>query len=207
MPADIPGVRRLPIICLLLLLAPAAAAQVHGGGGVAVGEVQRHVDIVYYEVEGRTAGELARSLQQRGPTLGGKRFFGQTDWTINAAYEWHADVTGCRVQNLVVRLLVRITLPRWTPPPTAPQDLVAAWNRFVRALAAHEHNHRRLADEAAEAIRWDLATLRYASCATAAARAQKRVAAIIEDYSRRNRLYDARTSHGATEGAVWPPAR
>jgi predicted secreted Zn-dependent protease len=196
-------VRQITFIVVFLATTPWAVAQ--SNGSAHVGEVQRHVDIEYYAVEGATVGELARSLLERGPINNGSRYFGQTDWTINAEYEWIGDHTGCRIESLVVRVLVTLTLPRWDPPRNAPAELRSAWTGFARALTAHEHNHRRLAEEAADAIRWDLATLRYSDCRHSDERARQRVTGIIDEYSRRNRAYDEHTDHGGKEGALWPP--
>jgi predicted secreted Zn-dependent protease len=197
------AVRLLLFLTLLLLAAPLAVAQ-PGPQGL-VGRVDRHVDVIHYDVEGTTVAELAEALQARGPSLGGRRFFGLTQWTLNAEYTWAEGDTGCSVERLVVRVATTITLPRWQPPRGAPPELVQAWARFSRALETHEREHQRLAEEAAEAIRWELATFRLPSCANAEARARQVVATIVEDYNRRNEAYDQRTRHGVDEGAGWPP--
>jgi predicted secreted Zn-dependent protease len=195
---------RCPAILLLtLLLAPLAEAQSHAGAG----RVERHVETVYYDVEGATVEEIAQGLRQRGPLTAGERFFARTEWTINAEYVWAERDTGCTVEDPVVRVAITITMPRWRAPRGAPPELQGAWNRFERALEGHEQNHARLATEAAEAVRWELATLRFPHCTNAETRARQRVAAIIETYNERNRLYDRQTQHGVTEGAVWPPRR
>lgn len=199
--------RLLLTFALVLLLASEALAQRAAGGGTDVGRVERHLETVYYDVEGKTVAELAQALQARGPQTDGERFYGLTQWQLNAEYQWIETNAGCEIAAPVVRVAVTMTLPRWAPPRGTPAELVGAWNRFYRALEQHEHEHRRLAEEAADAIRWELATLRLPSCAQAEARAQQRVADIVQDYNRRNAQYDAQTRHGITEGAVWPPRR
>lgn len=198
---------RLYALTLLLLFIPEAVAQRAAGGGADVGRVERHIETVYYDVEGTTVAELAEALQRLGPQTEGQRFYGLTQWQLNAEYQWVESSGGCAIENPVVRVAVTMTLPRWTPPRGTPGELVGAWNRFARALEQHEHEHRRLAEEAAEAIRWELATLRLPNCTHAESRAQQRVADIVQDYNRRNARYDEQTRHGITEGAVWPPRR
>lgn len=195
-------------LVLLLFLAPfVAQAQTAAGGGAAVGRVDRHTEFRHYDVQGTSVEELTRSLLAHGPSAQGERFYGLTEWTLNAEYTWVERDTGCTIEDLVVRVLTVTTMPRWEPPRNTPPEFVQAWTRFIRALDGHEAEHRRLAEQAAEAIRWELATLRLPNCGAAEPRAQAMVAAIVEDYNERNRRYDARTHHGVTEGAVWPPRR
>lgn len=196
-------VRPLHLLFLAILLAPLAQSQ----PGAGTGHVERHLEVVHYDVEGATVDELAQGLRQRGPMTAGERFYARTEWTINAEYSWVERDTGCTIENPVVRVAITITMPRWRAARGAPPELLGAWNRFIAALDAHERNHARLATEAAEAVRWELATLRFPHCTNAETRARQRVADVIEVYNERNRQYDVQTQHGVTEGAVWPPRR
>jgi len=191
----------------LLLLAALLAVPASGVAQPRADGVERHVETVYYVVEGETMEQLAQSLRSRGPVMNGEQFFGRTEWTVNAEYQWVERDTGCRIENPIVRVAITITMPRWDPKRGTPPELLQAWSRFIDALAEHEDGHRHLADEAARAVSWELATLRYPHCTNAEARTRKRVAEIMEDYNQRNRDYDARTRHGLHQGAAWPPPR
>lgn len=192
---------------LLLLAAGTAAAQPDPPETARpdVGRLERRVDLVHYVVEGRTARELAASLRERGPRSGGHRFFGQAAWTLSAEYRWVQYGTSCHAEDLVVRVVTTLTLPQWDPPPGTDPALVAAWERFARALEAHERGHQRIIEEGAEALRAELASLRLVSCEGAEARARAIVDRIVGQVNDRNRRYDEQTHHGASEGAVWPP--
>ncbi len=201
------------LVPLALLLAATLALAQPGSrspalvvpGPPEVGTVERHVEEVYYDVAGETAGELARSLRARGPASEGQRFFGLTEWEVNAEYRWVGRATGCSVEDLTVRLAVTVQLPRWRPPLGASRPLRQAWRAFEAALAEHEAGHVRLADEAAEAIRWRLASFRTPTCEDAEAAARQAVGEIIEVYASRNDAFDRETRHGGTTGAAWPP--
>lgn len=188
----------------MVAAAPLASAQTfaYGGGG---GALESSIETVYYDVEGTSLNQIGQSLRQRGPVTGGKTFFGLTEWSLNTNYNWVERDTGCSIEDLVVRIGITITMPRWDAPAGAPHELLQTWNRFKHSLREHEHGHARLAQEAADAVRWELATLRYPTCANAEFRARQRVAEIVQEYNRRNEHYDRVTSHGTTEGAVWPP--
>lgn len=170
-----------------------------------VGVVETHVDLVYYDVQGETLQALAASLSERGPRQGGRRFFGLTEWEVNAEYRWVERPTGCGVEDIVVRVAITTHLPRRRSSGRAATRSDVAWERFVRDLDAHEAGHRTLAAEAGNAIRWQLVTLNRPTCQTMKREAERAIAEILNTYEARNRAYDRRTGHGRTQGAVWPP--
>ncbi len=171
----------------------------------AAGILERDVRTVYYDVEGLTPQELAQSLYDNAPLTDGQRFFGRTEWRISTEYAWASRGNVCSLRDLKVMVDVTITLPRWRPPAHASQDVVDDWRQFIDALTRHEHEHRRLAEEAAGAVQWELAALQARNCRSADRVARERVEAVMLHYQDRNHRYDLRTNHGVHEGAVWPP--
>jgi predicted secreted Zn-dependent protease len=197
-------VRILSVVLLLGLLSLSPArAQSHAK--TSVGVVRSHAEKVYYEVEGDTPHALAMQLDQRGPRARGQRFFGMTEWEVNAEYRWRERPNGCAIDELTVHVAVQTHLPRWRRPAHASSSLRGAWSRFLAALDGHEDGHRALAEEAAESIRRRLATLRTRTCRRIEAQAHREMLALLDEYERRNLAYDAETGHGRTQGAVWPP--
>ncbi len=197
------AVRLVRLLVLLLLLAPGARAQL--APDPEIGRVETAVDVVHYDLVGTTLQELAAALDARGPRQDGRRFFGLTEWEVNAEYRWTSRDTGCTMDDVVVRVAVRTTMPRWRPNgPVHPQTR-HAWERFVHALDAHERVHQDLATEAGDALRWRLVALREPTCHTMKRAAERTVADVLTEYEARNRAYDHRTGHGRTQGAVWPP--
>ena len=197
-------VRIFPAVLLLTLLSLASPrAQVLAQADVGV--IRSQTEKVYYDVEGDTPHAIAVQLGQRGPRARGQRFFGMTEWEVNAEYRWRERPTGCSIDDLTIRVAVQTHLPRWRRPAHAAPSLQGAWGRFLAALDQHEHGHRALAEDAAEAIRQRLASLRTATCARIEARAHREMEALLDEYERRNLAYDATTGHGRTQGAVWPP--
>lgn len=171
-----------------------------------IGTVQVHNETVYYDVEGYTAHTLLAGLTEHGPVVNGKRFFGLTEWEVNAEYRWVEHATRCSIDDLTVRVSVKTHLPQWRAPVEASFDTRAAWTQFVTALDEHEGGHRRLAEEAGEAIRWRLISLHTPTCDRIRGEAQRAVVAVLDEYDAHNRTYDAETGHGRTQDAVWPPA-
>ncbi len=195
--------RRSLSLLLLALLGPGLHAQPLAPASDA-GAVEVRSETVYYEVHGETAEALGAALAAHGPRIDGQGFFGLTEWEVSASYRWAARATGCAVDHLTVRVAVKTHLPRWHAPADASPAVVAAWHRFVAALDLHEQGHGHLAEEAAFAVRSQLAALRVPDCARMKGAVQRTVAAVMRAYDAHNRVYDAETGHGRTQHAVWP---
>lgn len=169
------------------------------------GIVSLRIEKVYYDVEGETPDALAAQLVRYGPQVRGKRYFGLTEWAVDAEYRWVRRPTGCSINSLTVRAAVQTHLPRWGRSATASRELRGAWDRFLHALDWHEHGHRALAEEAAEVIRVRLGALRAPSCAHLEVQAHREVITVLNEYETYNNAYDVATDHGRSQGAVWPP--
>ncbi len=194
------------LLALLLCLGASDAQAQPRESDPDIGTVQLHNETVYYDVEGRTPYTLLEHLTEHGPVVNGKRFFGLTEWEVNAEYRWKEHTTRCSIEDLTVRVMVKTHLPQWHPPAGTPFETRTAWDRFVRALDEHEDGHRRFAEEAGEAIRWRLISLHTPTCDRIREEAQRVVVAVLDEYDAHNRAYDAETGHGRTQDAVWPPA-
>lgn len=190
-----------PVLLALALCAHAALGQ----SDPEIGAVEMATQIVYYDVEGATAAELGASMSVQSPSKARPKFFGVTEWEVNAEYRWVERPTGCRIEDTVIRLLVRTHLPRWRPRGAVDPALRRAWGDFVRYLDVHEAHHRTLIGETGEALRWRLVSLREPTCATIEAAADRVIEAALGDGQEKNEAYDRETGHGQTQGAVWPP--
>ncbi|MDX1419410.1 MAG: DUF922 domain-containing protein [Rubricoccaceae bacterium] len=194
------------LVLLALVAAPLARAQGYGGGtDPQQGVVRAEVVHRYYDVEGRSESDLLQGMLHQGPEWEGRRFFGLTTSDVRYVYNRIPTATGCDLANIVVTTTVTIVLPRWQPPRGTPYMLERDWRRFERTLRAHEDGHRRLLEEEAEQIRLALAGLRTARCDEVDRVAQREVTRVRQHFGAMHRNYDARTEHGRTQGAVWPP--
>lgn len=201
---------RLLLLALLLVPLGTSASQAQPRAPFSAeatdpGVVSIHVERIYYDVEGETPAALAVQLGRHGPQVSGERYFGLTEWKVHAEYRWDQRPGSCRIDGLRVRASVQTHLPRWRRAATAPESLSGAWQRFLAALDWHEHGHRILAEDAAEAIRIRLAALRAPTCERVEAEAYRELIDVLNDYERYNQDYDAATDHGRSQGAVWPP--
>jgi predicted secreted Zn-dependent protease len=183
---------RLFVLALALAaaLAPAALAA-SGGPRVA------HATMRYYAVGGTTAAQIRASLNARAPASP-DGFEGDAFTLWNFRWSWPGDGSGsCDLAKATVTLRIVVSFPRWTHPAGAPAALASDWERYTRALVRHEQGH---VDYAVARDPFVLRAIRRATCSTADAAARAQLNLIrAHDVA-----YDARTRHGATQGAHFP---
>lgn len=105
---------------------------------------------VYYPVYGQDRERLMRSLRVPG---GGGSAHGLTRSEFRLETEFVQDRGRCIVRRLVIRLDVRIDLPRWDDASPIPADLREDWRLISERTARHEGLHRRNALDAVEDLR------------------------------------------------------
>ncbi len=172
-----------------------------------VGAARTEVVLRYYDVAGRTAGDLLDAMLRQGPSWEDRRFFGLTTSEVHFNYVRATGPAGCALRNVEVVARITITLPRWTPPYGTPYELERDWRTFVRALQRHEDYHRQLIGEEAGVLRRMLLGLRGPTCGDVDAEAQQTAEAVRTRYIARHHDFDVRTGHGRTQGASWPVGR
>ena len=163
--------------------------------------------VVYYDVHGRTFAELRADMRRLGPSADGRSYVGETRSPMQ--WRWQVEPTGtsyCTVRDVIVSVNAQITLPRWTPPPDAEAGLVTEWNRFITALEVHEAGHKDISAKAGREIRRQLMGMT-AMCSTISNRATEIGRTITDRATVEQKLYDASTQHGLTQGTGFRMAR
>jgi predicted secreted Zn-dependent protease len=171
------------------------------------GDVQVIDQRVRYEIAGITADQLAAQIKQLGPTdpeNRGGSFTGYARtrfaWDVDESVALGAKRERCMIESVDIYLDVWITLPRWEPPASASQALIAEWGRYLERLRIHELGHkeiaRRLAKEAARATKGLIGP-----CGVVHERADERIEKILGREDALQEAYDRSTRHGATQGA------
>lgn len=179
----------------------------HEFGGAPTG-VEVDARESFYDVTGATAAALRAGMLRRGLTAAsGRPVFGRHDWRVRWTYRTAPTIGGCELRDIRVQLTLETIMPRWRPPGDAPPALVAEWEEFVGALDTHERGHRGLSLEAGREAARALRSHASGTCAGLGRQASAAAQRVVETYRDRNRAYDDSTRHGATQGAVWPPAR
>lgn len=185
-----------------------AACSGNTGGGdmpVPIGIDLQNFDRLY-QVHGRTSGALLAEMRGSGPMSQGRRYFGTMTWTLR--YRWSNTSPGlgtCSVHGIEVAIQTITTMPEWRDADSASTELRTQWDGFVAALRTHEEGHRRIALEAAIAVKRRLEDLGIAECSSYAREADLAFRRLLDTYNARDVEYDRTTGHGVTQGAIWPP--
>lgn len=200
--------RLLLVPLSLLLLGPSSAAALrqssisHPTSGLTVNS-----QTVRYKIYGRTAAALRAQMDRLGPIdePTGTHFDGYAHWTFYWNVRHRSSAGRCRITTASVLLELKYTLPRWQRSSNASAALVRRWNRYLGSLRRHEHRHGTIAIEAGRKMVKNLRLLDpRSSCSgleTAADRVGRRGVARLNKVEA---AYDAKTNHGATQGAHFP---
>ena len=155
-----------------------------------------------YEIRGGTARELRDEMKRLGPRRGGRRFYGYTIWKVTWKRFFAMGGGEWMISSIDVYVDVTTILPYWNHSEIdADPVLVERWDRFLRALEAHENDHRRLGLEAATAVERRLRGLRAETLDDLDAAVHAAAMDAIDGYRETERRFDENTRHGKTEGA------
>lgn len=161
------------------------------------GPVVKHATMHYYAVRGSTEAQIRASLNARAPASP-DGFNGDAFTQSHFHWNWPGYGTStCSLAQASVTLTISVSFPRWTRPTAVSAGVAAAWARYAKALARHEQGHADIARARYPAV---VRAIKRATCATADAAAH----AQLDLMHRQDVAYDARTNHGATQGARFP---
>jgi predicted secreted Zn-dependent protease len=163
----------------------------------------------FYDIDGTSAGALREGIRRLGPKdASGTSLDALTVWDLQWTYKAvpvSAVDSTCALRDLKVTLNVTVTLPRWTPPASAPASLRETWRTYLRHVQVHEAGHRAIAERNARDLYKVLSGLRAPTCPQLDAQASRTGEDIVVDGRAKNRAYDVETKHGQTQGVVLGP--
>ncbi|MGA8515781.1 MAG: DUF922 domain-containing protein [Burkholderiaceae bacterium] len=152
-----------------------------------------------YPVKGNSYDSLIKSLAVNGP----KGFHGLAGWNISYHFSTKAEGKLCRFDNVRLKIVGEILLPKWTDEAAAPAALQQRWQGYYAALQQHEEGHVQHGNELAALVREKFLGVSDFPCAQAAVVAQAEFDKVYANLKNRDKEYDQRTQHGATQGAVF----
>jgi predicted secreted Zn-dependent protease len=158
-------------------------------------------DLKYYDVQGRTPGDVAKSMQALGPEA--NEFFGHPRSSYSATWHKRKDGAGqCDLLSVQVTTASQMMLPRWTPPADTGPGSSAEWRRFMSALQRHQVEHKRISDRGARQLLDGLLGLK-TFCSEVPRDVKRLTDSINVQTQSRQAAYDLRTHRGGTQGAVF----
>ena len=160
----------------------------------------------YYDIEGRTAAELREQMNSKGVAwTNGNIYDAFTDWEVKWSYRYRLTDGGCSMKSVTTTLNLVFRLPRWINYAEASAALNKKWDSYMQSLRQHENGHKDFGIKAAIEIERSIAELEPAvTCDDLAESANDLGRHIISEYAAKERVYDAQTNFGETQGAVFP---
>lgn len=140
-------------VLAIMTLVPALAIAGTDAPGSAEPRLVVEESTVYYPVWGRNREELMRSLRVPDSGQISHHAHGLTRSDFQIESEFVQDGRRCLVRRLVIRLTVRIDLPRWDDASPIPQALQTDWKIISERTTRHEAGHRQNALDAASDLR------------------------------------------------------
>ena len=165
----------------------------------AVGHLDLHISVRYYNVEGLDYESLRTSLNVNGP-MG---YHGFASWRCSYHYTTKMRGNACQIATVTTRVSGEILMPRWVDEASAPVALQRRWSDYYSALKTHEDGHIQNGRELALLVKERLMGIGAAPCDQIKALARNEFEHIYENLKARDKEYDIRTNHGATQGAAF----
>jgi predicted secreted Zn-dependent protease len=153
-----------------------------------------------YKVTGSTAQEIRASLNANGPG----NYDARTTWRVWWSYGSVQQGSECVVTSHSVHSKIVFLYPKWKAPADAAEALVTKWKTYMAALHVHENGHAKHGRVTARRINKTFASTVAANCSALDSKLRSK---IDKHFARGNAAdvrYDAKTNHGATQGATFP---
>ncbi|MFA1627890.1 DUF922 domain-containing Zn-dependent protease [Rhizobium mongolense] len=101
----------------------------------------------YFDIRGKSAGELDEELSRRGPTASGSsaRHPGATKIRFGGEATYVQSNGRCRITSAKVTVHTQIILPRWRNRNGASKQLSTIWDALSSDIKRHEERHAEIA--------------------------------------------------------------
>jgi predicted secreted Zn-dependent protease len=161
---------------------------------------------VYYRVYGDTAAQIKAQLRDCpaiSASSGRDSYAAATSGVITWQYNVASDNSGlCALSNVKVGLHTRMVLPEWHATSAATSGLAVQWQRLMDGTIAHESEHVGIYQQHAKQLLGDLISMPATDCASVETSVKAKTSSAIATLNAAQAAHDARTGHGATEGAA-----
>ena len=195
----------LLLLCLLACAAPQRVAMVREEPAPRVQldpSIHAVVDVEHYLVSGKSAREVRRQMDERGPEGKDRRYDAKTSWSVRWSYDYAPRDGRCRVTRADVTLKIHYLLPQLDGAPASVED---PWHSYEERLLVHEDGHADIARKAANATLEALKELPPTPrCDELKAQIERTASETVRRYNAADDAYDAETGHGRTQGATFP---
>lgn len=183
----------------MTILAVLAAAALTVGAPPAELADTPNLTVLYYDVAGTTEREIRDGINAQD--LRGANDNVRVDALTSNVFGWTVQPGPdgrCDPKDTRINLTLLMALPRLTRPEALSAQERRRWDRYMAALIRHEQGH--VKNALAQTPKVVAAIHGARDCASVDAAADAALAVL----ARRDLAYDARTRHGAIQGARYP---
>ena len=175
-------------------------------GTPALRQVPPQTEVRAYDVAGSSEAELRLQLDKVAPVdANGARHDAYTHWFVKWNFPFARSAAGCATGPVTITLTVSMDLPRWVDAASGEDALKARWQEYLDSLVTHEVGHRAHGAQAGAEIERALPLLpAQPSCEEMERIANLAGDAVLARFRQADLDYDAKTDHGATQGARFP---
>ncbi|MAY63024.1 MAG: peptidase [Rhizobiales bacterium] len=177
-------------------IAPIAAAIVLAVSPTTAGRAETLISksYQYFNIGGRTAGDLDRELSRNGPQASGTemRHPGATQMKFSGTISYQQLSGGrCKVKSAQIKLHTKLILPRWTNRRRADHDVALIWDTLSRDIKRHEERHAEIARQYARKLEKALVGLYpRRSCKAMEAAANKESDKVLKKHDKAQMAFD-----------------
>ena len=163
--------------------------------------VTAEVSEVSYIVRGATVPEIRLSLRTAATATLGSDMVGLHSAKLDFEFGYTQQGNYCVMKEVTIRLESAIQVPQWTERGTADFRVVAMWDRYIRAVRAHEYTHREHLYRRARDISQELYRIKSPTCASIRSRVRSTTVRINDRYRQLSEQFDEESRGTIT----WPP--
>lgn len=150
-----------------------------------------------YAVTGKTEEEVRADINAKRKGS----YDATAQWWIRWNF-WYRTAPGqCAISRVNTTLDLTFVEPRLT---TSEPSVRKSFDAYMAKLRTHEQGHADIAREVARRIDAAIPSLTAATCDELGNKANALAHSLIREGNKEQEAYDARTDHGATQGARWP---
>lgn len=160
----------------------------------------------FYDVHGATEMELRVQMRNFGISAkDGKSYDAHASCPVRWHFTYNRSGGLCSMTGVKTTVHCTYKYPRWVERPHVGPRLRQKWDEFISLLRGHEHGHRDISIEAANAIEQAILSMGPRSnCDELSKEANALGHRILEDSKRKQVEYDIRTDHGRLQGVRFP---
>lgn len=159
--------------------------------------------ITTYAVSGKTPKDVRADINSKRNEAAGGGYDSINKWNTRWRFKTENTGASCVVTSVTVTLDIEIVIPELDA--AAPADVRRRFDTYIDRLMVHERGHSTHSVAAAREIEPALLNIApMPTCRQTAKAANELANSILLKQKEIDKEYDARTRHGATQGAYFP---